>query len=286
MTDADGRVAVITGATDGIGLASASELARRGWRVVVVSRNPDRCAAAVARIINDAGRPDAALAVPADLTSLHATADAIAQIRSRVDRLDLLPLNANVIAHEHTLTPEGHEANLAIGLHTRVLLTVGLEGLLRRTPGAQILGVVGQALDRFDTPDADFTTGYAAMAAVGRWQWAWQVWARTYAAQVPLLVNTYMPGLVRTKVLLGDPHPERRTQLEAMIATQAITVEESALDVARVVDQVRQTSMTHRYLAIGQAPVTRALGSAAGDAQAVWRLTQSAVGPLLAPPRA
>ena len=46
MTQATAPVAVITGASSGIGLAAAEGLARLGWRIIGVGRNPQRCAAA------------------------------------------------------------------------------------------------------------------------------------------------------------------------------------------------------------------------------------------------
>lgn len=94
-----GRVAIVTGASRGIGKACAAELAAEGAHVVVVSRNPERNAAACAQIAAHA-RPDTpgrVLAAPADLNNEAAVRAMLHIATEELGRLDILVNCAAVI---------------------------------------------------------------------------------------------------------------------------------------------------------------------------------------------
>ncbi|MDO9285292.1 MAG: SDR family NAD(P)-dependent oxidoreductase, partial [Aquabacterium sp.] len=85
------RIALVTGAGSGIGLACAAALVADGWRVVYTGRRADALAAAIAR----AGDPwgdiaERAVAIPCDVGDEHSVAALFAGIRQRFGRLDLL----------------------------------------------------------------------------------------------------------------------------------------------------------------------------------------------------
>jgi short-subunit dehydrogenase len=86
-----GRVAAITGASAGIGLACASELARRGVAVVLGARRADRLDDAVREIVASGGR---AAAVVADVTSEPDVVRLVEQARRQFGRLDIMICNA------------------------------------------------------------------------------------------------------------------------------------------------------------------------------------------------
>src|SRR5690242_6132055 len=89
-----GRVAVVTGASSGIGEASAEQLALLGARVVVVARRADRLADLVARIEkNDSG----AVAIAADVTDAAALQRAADRVEAEFGGADLLLNNAGVM---------------------------------------------------------------------------------------------------------------------------------------------------------------------------------------------
>jgi NADP-dependent 3-hydroxy acid dehydrogenase YdfG len=90
----DGTVALITGASSGIGAATATALAARGAAVAVVARRRDRLDALAAGI-RDAG--GTALVLEADITDESQATDAVAQTVSELGRLDTLVNNAGVM---------------------------------------------------------------------------------------------------------------------------------------------------------------------------------------------
>lgn len=88
-----GRVAVVTGASSGIGEATARELAAQGARVALLARRGERLAAHVARIEEAGG---SALALPTDVTDPASLAAAAAAVRDRLGRVDLVVNNAGL----------------------------------------------------------------------------------------------------------------------------------------------------------------------------------------------
>ena len=90
----DGTVALVTGASSGIGEATAASLAELGADVVVAARRTDRLAALVERI---AGKGGSALAVEADVTDEEQAGAAVAQAVERFGRLDTVVANAGVM---------------------------------------------------------------------------------------------------------------------------------------------------------------------------------------------
>ncbi|WP_406373997.1 SDR family NAD(P)-dependent oxidoreductase [Streptomyces sp. NBC_01550] len=89
-----GTVALVTGASSGIGAATARELADQGATVVVVARRKDRLEALAAEITQAGGT---ALAVEADVTDRDQAAAAIGRAVERFGRLDILVNNAGLM---------------------------------------------------------------------------------------------------------------------------------------------------------------------------------------------
>jgi len=88
----DGKIAVITGSTRGIGRAIAGRMAEAGAKVVVSSRKADACEAAVAEI--NAAHPGAAIAIPANISSKDQLKNLVDEATRRLGRIDILVCNA------------------------------------------------------------------------------------------------------------------------------------------------------------------------------------------------
>ncbi|MBN6033660.1 SDR family oxidoreductase [Amycolatopsis sp. 195334CR] len=94
MRTLEGRVAVITGASSGIGEATAEQLAGQGAKVAVLARRAERLAELVARIEKNGGR---ALAIAVDVTDADAVRAAAEQVAAELGEADLLFNNAGVM---------------------------------------------------------------------------------------------------------------------------------------------------------------------------------------------
>ena len=86
------QVAIITGASRGIGLGVAAELVRRGAKVCITARHPETLAAAVSEL----GGPDVALAVPGKADDPDHQAEAVAKTIETFGRLDMLVNNTGI----------------------------------------------------------------------------------------------------------------------------------------------------------------------------------------------
>ena len=125
IPDQAGRTVVVTGATSGLGLASAKALAAAGARVLLAARNPAKAEGARDEVAAGATGPEPEVVVLdlADLESVRAGADDIA---GRVASLDVLMNNAGVMALPLARTAQGFEMQLG----TNHLGHFALTGLL------------------------------------------------------------------------------------------------------------------------------------------------------------
>lgn len=136
MPSMDGRVALVTGATGGIGKAIATALAREGATVVVVGRTTARAEEAIRDI---AGIVPAARLEPlaCDLSNQASIRSAVGGFLSRHDKLDVLVNAAGVFRKERQVTPEGLEMTFATNVMAYFLLTELLLDALKRAASAE-----------------------------------------------------------------------------------------------------------------------------------------------------
>jgi NAD(P)-dependent dehydrogenase (short-subunit alcohol dehydrogenase family) len=140
IPDQGGKVAVVTGANSGLGLATARELARAGARVVLASRSEERTRGAV-RSIRDLV-PSAELEVAvldlADLDSVRA----FAQARTALDQpIDLLINNAGIMAAPRRTSAQGFESQFATNHLGHFALTGLLLPALLRAPDPRVVTI-------------------------------------------------------------------------------------------------------------------------------------------------
>ncbi len=138
IPDQTGRVAVVTGANGGLGLASATALAGAGAHVVMAARNQRKAATAHAEIL--ATHPDASVeVVELDLGSLASVRTAAATILERHDRVDVLMNNAGLMAMPEGTTEDGFETQWGVNVLGHWALTSHLLPTIVRTPGARVV---------------------------------------------------------------------------------------------------------------------------------------------------
>ena len=144
---------LVTGATDGLGLELARELARRGARVLVHGRDATRAETARRSIADETGT-DRSEVLLADLSSLARARDLAEQVRASADELHALVNNAGIAGPPRTLTEDGVELHLAVNYLSHFLLTNELLPLLERSAPARVVNVssIGQAPIDFDDP--------------------------------------------------------------------------------------------------------------------------------------
>jgi NAD(P)-dependent dehydrogenase (short-subunit alcohol dehydrogenase family) len=137
-----GKIALVTGATSGIGQETAIGLARLGAHVIITGRNRQRGEAAVAEIQEAGGNPkiDLLIADMTSQTSIHQLAD---QVIANYPRLDVLVNNVGMVVSTRQLTVDGIELNFAVNHLAPFLLTHRLLPLLKHSAPARVINVTG-----------------------------------------------------------------------------------------------------------------------------------------------
>ena len=209
--DLTGRTAVVTGASSGIGAATARALAAGGARVAVLARRQDRIEA-LAKEID-------AVAVPADVTDPASLAHAAATIREELGRPDLVVANAGVMLGAPFATAEPAEwtamidTNVAGLLHTGRafvddLLAAGAEGR-----PADLVHVGSIASHNVFPAYAVYSATKAGVAALTRG-------LRIELGPRGVRVRTVEPGLTDSELgdgMLDDTGRDGLTELRRMI---------------------------------------------------------------------
>lgn len=149
----EGRICVVTGATSGIGRATALELARRGARVAVHGRSADRCERTVYEVRAESGN-DRVDAFVADLESQDQVRALAAALLECYPAIHVLLNNAGIFNARFVETEDGVEATLAVNHLAGFLLTNLMLERIRSSAPARIVCVSSEA-HRYGTLDLD-----------------------------------------------------------------------------------------------------------------------------------
>lgn len=215
LPDLTGRRAVVTGASDGIGLVIARTLAGAGAELVLPVRNLAKAEAA-ARVIRER-HPAARIALhEMDLSSLASVASFGATLREEGSPIHLLVNNAGVMTPpERQSTADGFELQLGTNHLGHVALTAHLLPLLRRG-SARVVSQVSVAARRgtIDEADPNSETGYDGMRAyrqskIALGLFGLELQRRSTAAGWGITSVLSHPGVAPTSLLAARPEVGR-----------------------------------------------------------------------------
>lgn len=199
----EGRTAVVTGATSGLGRVVAGELASLGARVVLVGRNQEKLDNAVDEIRRECGH-DQLVAERADLSLMSDVRALADRILAREDEIHLLVNNAAVLPTEKTVTAEGLETAFATDLLSPWLLTRLLIPRMKMSAPARIINVSsggmylsGLDLDELQNPSGDYDGSRAYARAKRGLMILTETWAEELAGS-GVVVNAMHPGWADT----------------------------------------------------------------------------------------
>jgi retinol dehydrogenase 12 len=202
-------VAVVTGASSGIGKETARELAKRGMHVAIVCRNPAKGEETLGELtVSAASNIDLFLA---DLSLLSEVRKLAVDLHAKYDAVDALVNNAGVNLSQRTETAEGFDTMMATNYLAPVLLTHLVGDLLLAAPQGRVVNVASEAhrfassIDFDQLPDlGNYGGGLIANRAYGLTKLLLilhtQELARRFES-TPVTANSLCPGLVATNLV-------------------------------------------------------------------------------------
>jgi NAD(P)-dependent dehydrogenase (short-subunit alcohol dehydrogenase family) len=199
----DGKSAVVTGGSQGMGKEVARELARLGAAVIIVARDPARTREAIADIEATTGSRSVRF-VQADLASLDAVRRAAAEIRESHPVLDILVNNAGGHFLRRLESADGIEQSWAINFAAPFLFTnLLIDSILASTAG-RVVNVASNAMSKTLTmADLKRDGGFDSWRAYGEAKLCLVMFTYDLARRLAdsrVTVNCLHPGLVATSV--------------------------------------------------------------------------------------
>jgi short-subunit dehydrogenase len=251
----NGRVAVVTGASSGIGEATARELARRGWHCILLARRQEH----LERVAGEIGGEWELC----DVSDREQVDEVAARIRARHPRIGLLVNNAGIPARGSFLDidPERIEAVIDVNYLGGVWCLRAFEPGLRAaaaTDKAHVVNIVSVAGTVAFAPAGAYSAAKHAQLAFSRS-------SRALLRGSGIQVHTVMPGFVET-----EGFPQRRALRSRLLLRFVIEVDDVARAIANAVEkgkgEVTVPWFPYRLIAIAQAVVPGLFALFAGRA--------------------
>jgi NAD(P)-dependent dehydrogenase (short-subunit alcohol dehydrogenase family) len=208
MTDLSGRTCLVTGATRGIGRATAEELAKLGAAVLIHGRD-SASVGAVCRALMRVSRSGRVTGVVADFASLKAVRRMATEIAAEHPRLDVLVNNAGAASLERRVTHDGFEWVFGVNHLAPFLLTTLLLPTLTTNAPARIVTVSSMAYRRggLDVDDLQWQRRkYQSLQAYGASKLANVLFTIELAKRLDatgVTANCLHPGVVATSIFAG-----------------------------------------------------------------------------------
>jgi NAD(P)-dependent dehydrogenase (short-subunit alcohol dehydrogenase family) len=217
VPDQSGRIAVITGASAGLGLETARILASCGAKVILACRDIAKGEAAADMIASSVAADRRRLqVVPLNLASLASIHGAADEIRAHSSRIDLLINNAGVMAIPFSRSDDGLELTFATNHLGHFALTGLLLERLLETPGSRVVTLSSNAYrrGRLDLGGLDSADGYKPGQAYDRSKlanllFAFELQHRLHAAAAETTSLAAHPGNARTDLWRTSSRLER-----------------------------------------------------------------------------
>ena len=226
MRHLEGKVALVTGASRGIGRACAVTLGSAGATVVINYLGNETAAAETAKLVEAAGGKAVLSAFDvSDSAAVEAAVKACARAHGGID---VLVNNAGVAVNTLTLGAKDADYKRALEVNLGGVFHCtrsALRSLMRSPTGGRVVNITSIVGETGSAGQAPYAAAKAGIIGLTK------TWAREYASR-GLLVNAVSPGIIETDMIAAHMSPERRTEVFKSIPLGRMGTPE---DVAQVV---------------------------------------------------
>lgn len=269
-----GRVCLVTGATRGLGRATATSLAALGARVVMLVRDVDAGARVRDAMAVESGSDDIAV-VRLDLASLDSVREAAAVVSSRYEAIHVLVNNAGVNLSRRALSAAGLEMTFAVNHLGPFLLTELLRPILVASAPARVVTVTSwfERLGRVHFDDLQLERGYTAFRAYAQSKLANVLFTYELArrlAGTDVSANCVHPGLVATDLMRDLPR-RLRVLYEPFLARP----ERAADAIVRLAVAPELDGVTGRYFDRGREGRSSGRSRNLAAARRLWEVSEA-----------
>lgn len=276
----EGQTVLVTGASGGIGRATALGLARMGARTAIVGRDPGRVAAAAREI-----RAAAGVTVDpfvADLSSQLEVRRLAGEVLAALPRIDVLVNNAGGYWDTRHVSADGLEYTFALNHLAPFLLTnLLLERMLTGEKGRVVtVASNAQALGRIDFADLQGEAGYSGSRAYNQSKLANVMFSHELARRLEgsaVTSNSLHPGVVNTRFGAEDPGMVQRVIVPFMRPFM-LTPARGAATSIKVASAPELEGLTGCYFAHGKARKSAARSYDQDAAARLWQMSAGLVG--------
>ncbi len=280
QTTTDQKICLITGATSGIGEVAALALAKQGFQVGIVGRNPSKCEATASKIKKEAATPLVDVFV-ADLASQADVRRLADEVKAKYPRLDVLLNNAGAMIAPRRESGDGIEQTWALNHLAYFLLTDLLLDLLNSTPGARVVSVASDAhrmTGGINFDDVEGKESYRPFQAYCQSKLANVLFTRELARRLKesgstVTANCVHPGFVQTNFMAGEGTMHRVFRL--MSRVMAISPEKGAATSVYLASSPKVAGVSGEYFTKCRATKPNAAARDDQAARRLWTLSET-----------
>lgn len=278
----EGKTCLITGATAGIGLATAQVLAARGGHMVLVGRNEEKCRTTAEQLRTEMSNPDISYLV-ADLSQQAEIRRLAEEVKQTYPRLDVLLNNAGAVFTSRQESADGIEMTLALNHLNYFLLTNLLLDLLIASTPARIINVASVAHEsgRINFDDLQNRRGlYNGLNAYNQSKLANLLFTYELDRRLPkdsgVTVNALHPGVVASN--FGQNNGFAGQIIRLILSPFAISTEAGAQTSIYLADSPDVANTSGQYFVRQKAVKSSPASYDEAAAQRLWQISEELTG--------